>query len=265
MAGRTGRAGAECRRQEPNRFQGCEQVAHGQSAGKSNAWDGAAKPATRSSATRQHLTGKSASGRQPFFSWRPMRTLWCASDEMESAMRRIWGRVPGCDGRDAGGRAGAGRHWVPPFKGNDTGGIIAYSLAIQADARQLAVDHCAALRQGGEIPGACRPTMAATSRSPAAGCPMAPPNGRCARSTERGRIFNCAIITLREREHDATASFIWFGASACWRCCRSADAGARGTAGAQGGPVGNEGAAHRIAVARNDDAALHRRDHRQGR
>ncbi len=32
---------------------------------------------------------------------------------------------------------------VPPFKGNDTGGIIAYSLATQADARQLAVDHCA--------------------------------------------------------------------------------------------------------------------------
>ena len=45
--------------------------------------------------------------------------------------------------RDAGVRAGAGRLSVPPFKGNDTGGIIAYSLAAQADARQLAVDHCA--------------------------------------------------------------------------------------------------------------------------
>ena len=33
--------------------------------------------------------------------------------------------------------------WVPPFKGNDTGGIVAYSMATQADARQLAVDHCA--------------------------------------------------------------------------------------------------------------------------
>ena len=33
--------------------------------------------------------------------------------------------------------------WVPPFKGNDTGGIIAYSLAARMDARQLAVDHCA--------------------------------------------------------------------------------------------------------------------------
>ncbi len=32
---------------------------------------------------------------------------------------------------------------VPPFKGNDTGGIIAYSMAAQVDARQVAVDHCA--------------------------------------------------------------------------------------------------------------------------
>jgi hypothetical protein len=33
--------------------------------------------------------------------------------------------------------------WVPSFKGNDTGGIIAYSLATQTDARTLAVEHCA--------------------------------------------------------------------------------------------------------------------------
>ncbi len=32
---------------------------------------------------------------------------------------------------------------VPAFKGNDTGGIIAYSVAQQGDARQLAVNHCA--------------------------------------------------------------------------------------------------------------------------
>ena len=32
---------------------------------------------------------------------------------------------------------------VPAFKGNDTGGIIAYELARTTDARQLAVDHCA--------------------------------------------------------------------------------------------------------------------------
>src|SRR3954453_17601028 len=39
--------------------------------------------------------------------------------------------------------APANATWVPPFKGNDTGGIIAYPLASQVDARQLAVDHCA--------------------------------------------------------------------------------------------------------------------------
>jgi hypothetical protein len=33
--------------------------------------------------------------------------------------------------------------WLPPFKGNDTGGIIAYELATTSDARQIAVDHCA--------------------------------------------------------------------------------------------------------------------------
>jgi hypothetical protein len=57
--------------------------------------------------------------------------------------------------------------YVPPFKGNDTGGIIAYSLAAQSDARQLAVDHCASYRkvvkflavqayEGGYISFACR-------------------------------------------------------------------------------------------------------------
>lgn len=33
--------------------------------------------------------------------------------------------------------------YVPPFKGNDTGGIIAWTLAQQVDARQLASEHCA--------------------------------------------------------------------------------------------------------------------------
>lgn len=33
---------------------------------------------------------------------------------------------------------------VPPFKGNDTGGIIAYSLYKEGrDVRAMAVDHCA--------------------------------------------------------------------------------------------------------------------------
>jgi len=57
--------------------------------------------------------------------------------------------------------------WVPAFKGNDTGGIIAYTLAQQADARQLAVDHCASYgkvvkflavdpQYGGYLSFACR-------------------------------------------------------------------------------------------------------------
>ena len=33
--------------------------------------------------------------------------------------------------------------WVGKFRGNDTGGIIAYDLASQYDARQVAVTHCA--------------------------------------------------------------------------------------------------------------------------
>jgi hypothetical protein len=57
--------------------------------------------------------------------------------------------------------------WVPPFKGNDTGGIIAYSTAQTTDVRQLAVDHCASYgkvvkflavepHDGGYISFACR-------------------------------------------------------------------------------------------------------------
>jgi hypothetical protein len=56
---------------------------------------------------------------------------------------------------------------VPPFKGNDTGGIIAYSMAAQVDARQIAVNHCAQYGkvvkflavqayEGGYISFACR-------------------------------------------------------------------------------------------------------------
>ncbi len=57
--------------------------------------------------------------------------------------------------------------WVPPFKANDTGGIVAYDLARGIDARQLAVDHCAAYgkvakflavdaQYGGYLSFACR-------------------------------------------------------------------------------------------------------------
>jgi hypothetical protein len=56
---------------------------------------------------------------------------------------------------------------VPPFRGNDTGGIIAYPLASQTDVRQLAVYHCARYdkvvkflavdaQYGGYISFACR-------------------------------------------------------------------------------------------------------------
>ena len=33
--------------------------------------------------------------------------------------------------------------WVWPFKGNDTGGIIAWDYATHTDAQKLAIDHCA--------------------------------------------------------------------------------------------------------------------------
>jgi hypothetical protein len=56
---------------------------------------------------------------------------------------------------------------VPPFRGNDTGGIIAYSLTAQTDIRSLAIDHCASYgkvvkflaiepHDGGYISFACR-------------------------------------------------------------------------------------------------------------
>lgn len=57
--------------------------------------------------------------------------------------------------------------WIPAFKANDTGGIIAYPLAKETDARQLAVDHCASYgkvvkflavdpQYGGYLSFACR-------------------------------------------------------------------------------------------------------------
>jgi hypothetical protein len=56
---------------------------------------------------------------------------------------------------------------VPPFKGNDTGGIIAYALTGQIDTRTLAINHCASYGKvvrylavephyGGYISFACR-------------------------------------------------------------------------------------------------------------
>lgn len=63
--------------------------------------------------------------------------------------------------------APARAQWTPPFKANDTGGIIAYSLASEMDIRAKAIDHCASYgkvvkflavdpREGGYISFACR-------------------------------------------------------------------------------------------------------------
>ena len=63
--------------------------------------------------------------------------------------------------------APAQAQWVSSFKGNDTGGIIAYSLMAQTDIRSLAIDHCASYgkvvkflavepHDGGYISFACR-------------------------------------------------------------------------------------------------------------
>ena len=82
-------------------------------------------------------------------------------------MRKILAAGLLMGGMLAGAPAQAFFDWVPPFKGNDTGGIIAFTLAQQADARQLAVDHCARYgkvvkflgvdsQPGGYISFACR-------------------------------------------------------------------------------------------------------------
>jgi hypothetical protein len=92
--------------------------------------------------------------------------LYGGLSKMESAMRRIGAAcLVAMGGMLASAPVQAGS--VPPFKGNDTGGIIAYPLATQVDARQLAVDHCASYGKvvkflaiqanyGGYISFACR-------------------------------------------------------------------------------------------------------------
>ena len=81
-------------------------------------------------------------------------------------MRKIWaaGLVAICGMLAV---APARADWVPPVRGNDTGGIIAWTVATQSDARQIAVDHCARYgkvvkflavdaQPGGYISFACR-------------------------------------------------------------------------------------------------------------
>jgi hypothetical protein len=86
------------------------------------------------------LDGNSAACAQAFFSrpWMPfkirlqkeseMRTIRAASLVVTCAMLAL---------------SPARADTVPPFKGNDTGGIIAYSLTHETDTRALAIDHCA--------------------------------------------------------------------------------------------------------------------------
>jgi hypothetical protein len=68
------------------------------------------------------------------------------SSEMESAMRMI-AKSLFVAGMVAGSAmlalTPARADTVPPFKGNDTGGIIAYPLTGQIDIRALAINHCA--------------------------------------------------------------------------------------------------------------------------
>jgi hypothetical protein len=89
----------------------------------------------------------------------------------ENAMRTLMAGFVKTAGLAAAGMvlvaASAQADVVPPFKGNDTGGIIAYQLAQTTDARQLAVDHCASYgkvakfravdaRYGGYVSFSCR-------------------------------------------------------------------------------------------------------------
>jgi hypothetical protein len=43
---------------------------------------------------------------------------------------------------------------VPPVRGNDTGGIIAYSLVSETDVRAIAIDHCAQYGKVAKFTGA---------------------------------------------------------------------------------------------------------------
>jgi hypothetical protein len=66
----------------------------------------------------------------------------------------------------------AGAQWVPPFKGNDTGGIVAYAAYPPEEIRNIAFNHCASYgkiakltgvqaRYGGYVSFAClwQPTV----------------------------------------------------------------------------------------------------------
>src|SRR5258708_11999830 len=91
-----------------------------------------------------------ASSPQPFFPWQRMH-FKVSPGEMESAMRMTGAvsLVAVC-GMLACAPARAGH--VPPVQGNDTGGIIAYPLASQTDARLIPLNPCPAYAQVGNFP-----------------------------------------------------------------------------------------------------------------
>jgi hypothetical protein len=76
------------------------------------------------------------------FSRQPMRSKVRVGSETEWTMRLVKAAVLIAAGAVL-SQTPARADWVWEFKGNDTGGIIAYELAQRTDARQLAVDHCA--------------------------------------------------------------------------------------------------------------------------
>jgi hypothetical protein len=63
------------------------------------------------------------------------------ASKMESAMRMMGALSLVAMGMLA--CAPARADTVPPFRGNDTGGIIAYSMTAETDIRARAIDHCA--------------------------------------------------------------------------------------------------------------------------
>jgi alpha-D-ribose 1-methylphosphonate 5-phosphate C-P lyase len=68
--------------------------------------------------------------------------LYSAANMMETTMRMIRPAIVAA--AMLGALSGAAQaDTVPAFKGNDTGGIISYSLVGQSDVRAMAVDHCA--------------------------------------------------------------------------------------------------------------------------
>jgi hypothetical protein len=73
---------------------------------------------------------------------------------METTMRMIGPALLAASVLLASGAARADT--VPPFKGNDTGGIISYALARDNDVRLLAVDHCAKYGKVAKFLGAQR-------------------------------------------------------------------------------------------------------------